>query len=247
MTFDPPLQRGVLLRRYKRFLADVRLDDGTEVTAHCTNTGRMTGCSEPGSEVMLSYTPLSADGRTPRKLPFTLRLIRAGRTWVSVDTSIPNRVVADALRRRRIPELAEYDTVRTEVRFGVDLRSRIDVLLSDSSAALPDCYVEVKNVTLRGPGRAALFPDAVSERGLKHLRELSHVVAEGYRGVLLPFVARADCDHFDAAADIDPAWAAGLTEAAAAGVEIMPWRARIGRRGVHLATALPWVGAAARS
>jgi len=234
MQFRPALVEAVLLRRYKRFLADVRLPDGSTVTAHCTNTGRMTGCCEPGSQVMLSAA------REGRKLPYTWRLIRVGRCWVSVDTAIPNAVVAAALRRRRIPGLAEYDTVSTEVRYGHELRSRIDVLLTDSAGRLPPCYVEVKNVTLRR-GRRALFPDAVSERGRKHLAELAREVDRGHRAVLLPFVARADCHEFGAAADIDPDWATALGEVAEAGVEVMPWRARIDRHGVGLSRSLPWI------
>jgi sugar fermentation stimulation protein A len=234
MRFRPDLVEAVLLRRYKRFLADVRLPDGSEVTAHCTNTGRMTGCCEPGSQVMLS------PAREGRKLPFTWRLIRVGRCWVSVDTAIPNTVVAEALRRGRIPELAGYDSVSTEVRYGHELRSRIDVLLTDSAGRLPPCYVEVKNVTLRR-GREALFPDAVSDRALKHLHELAREVERGHRGVLVPFVARADCDGFGAAEEVDPAWARALEEVAEAGVEVLPWQARIDRRGVGLARPLPWI------
>jgi sugar fermentation stimulation protein A len=201
--------------------------------AHCINTGRMTGCAEPGARVLLSAAPPG------RKLRWTWRLVRVGRCWVSVDTSLPNRVVADALRRRRVPALAAYDEVATEVPYGVEGRSRIDVRLSDSSGRLPPCWVEVKNVTLR-EGRRALFPDAVSARGLKHLHELSAMAAAGQRAVLLPFVARADCHAFGAAWSIDPAWAAGLDAAAEAGVEVLPWRARIDRRGIRLGTPLPW-------
>ncbi len=268
MNFDPPLVPGVLLRRYKRFLADVRLDDGREVVAHCTNTGRMTGCSDPGSVVRL------AAARPGRKLDWTLMLVRAGRAWVSVDTLQPNRMVADALRRRRIPALADYDRVRTEVTLPLDVeatearpaeggaaahggpavggaptsaagpsarkgRSRIDVVLEDSSGRLPDCYVEVKNVTMRS-GRTALFPDAVTERGLKHLHELARMARRGHRAVLLPFVARGDCDDFAAAEEVDPAWAEGLEQAAAAGVEVMPWRVRIDRSAIRLDRPLPW-------
>lgn len=234
MRFHPALVEGVLLRRYKRFLADVRLADGREVTAHCTNTGRMTGCSDPGSTVLLSAA------RSGRKLPYTWRLVRVGRCWVSVDTGLPNTVVAAALGRGRVPELAGYDTVHTEVRYGHENRSRIDVLLSDSSGNAPPCYVEVKNVTLRR-GRQAVFPDALSTRALKHLHELAREVERGHRAVLLPFVARADCDSFAAAADIDPDWAQALGEVAAAGVEVRPWRARIDRHGVTLARPLPWI------
>jgi sugar fermentation stimulation protein A len=235
MIFDPPLVPGVLLRRYKRFLADVRLPDDRVVVAHCTNTGRMTGCSAPGSDVLLS----PADN-PKRKLAWTLRLVRVGRSWVSVDTMVPNRVVAEALRRRRVPELATYDRVRTEVPIGKG--SRIDIVLEDSTDRAPVCYVEVKNVTMR-QGRAALFPDAVSERGLKHLRELARLARDGHRAVLFPFVARGDCQHFDAAREVDPDWAEGLLHAAADGVEIMPWRARVDRLGVRLGRPLPWSGA----
>jgi len=241
MRFDPPLVPVTLLRRYKRFLADVRFEDGRVEIAHCTNTGRMTGCSEPGSAAMVSPAT-----NPDRKLRWTLRLVRVGRAWVSVDTMVPNRVVAEALRRRRVPELADYDTVTTEVPFGPNRRSRIDVLLSDSAERLPPCYVEVKNVTLR-EGRVARFPDAVSERGLKHLHELAGEVARGHRAVLLPFVARADCDSFDAAPEIDPAWAAGLSAATAAGVELLPHRARIDRHGISLGKRLPWDAATTAS
>ena len=234
MRFDPPLVPATLIRRYKRFLVDAELADGTVVTAHCTNTGRMTGCDAPGSAVML------APATNPeRKLRWTLTFVKAGRSWVSVDTSLPNKVVADALRRRRIPELAAYDTVRTEVPYGADRRSRIDVLLEDSAGDLPPCYVEVKNVTLR-KGRTARFPDAVTERGLKHLRELAAEVAAGHRAVLLPFVGRGDCHAFGAADDVDPAWARALEEVLAAGVELMPQRARIDRHGIGLGQRLPY-------
>jgi sugar fermentation stimulation protein A len=232
VIFDPPLEKGVLLRRYKRFFVDVQLDDGRTVVTHCTNTGRMSGCSEPGSEVLIAPAPPG----TKRKLLWTLRLVRAGRSWVSVDTLMANRVVIDALRRGRIPELAGYDTVRPEAKVG---DSRFDALLTDSAGKLPPCWVEVKNVTLRS-GRLALFPDAVSTRGLKHLDGLAARAATGERAVLLPFVARGDCQAFDAAAHIDPDWAAGLHRAAAAGVEIRPWEAAIDKRSIRLGRPLEW-------
>lgn len=234
MRFSPPLIPATLLRRYKRFLVDAELADGSVVTAHCTNTGRMTGCDAPGSACLLAPAP---PGST-RKLAYTLMLVKAGRTWISVDTGLPNTVVAEALRRRSVPALAGYDTVATEVPYGEGRRSRIDVLLSDSAGRLPPCYVEVKNVTL-AEGRVALFPDAVSERALKHLRELEREVALGNRAALVPFVARGDCQAFDAAVEVDPAWAAGLTRALAAGVELLPMRARIDRHGIRLGELLP--------
>jgi len=235
VTFDPPLEEAVLLRRYKRFLADVELRDGTRAVAHCTNTGRMTGCCDPGSRVLVSR-----NDDPKRKLAYTLHGVKVGRSWVSVDTLAPNRVIADALRRRRIPELAVYDQVATEVRYGVDGRSRIDVLLSHSRSAHPPCYVEVKNVTLR-KGDHAIFPDAVSARGLKHLTELEREVDLGHRAVLIPFVPRVDCTLFDAAREVDPDWSLALDNAAAAGVEILPWRARLDRRSLRLDRPLPWV------
>jgi sugar fermentation stimulation protein A len=234
MRFDPPLVPATLLKRYKRFLADVELADGTVVTAHCTNTGRMTGCSDPGSACMLQPAP---EGST-RKLRWTLSLVKAGRSWVSVDTMLPNRLVADALRRRRIEALAEYDTVATEVPYGPGKRSRIDVLLSDSAKRLPPCYVEVKNTTM-ADGRVALFPDAVSERATKHLNELAAEVRAGHRAVILPFVARGDCQAFDAAVEVDPLWARTLEQALEAGVELLPIRARIDRHAVRLGEVLP--------
>jgi sugar fermentation stimulation protein A len=234
MRFDPPLVPATLIRRYKRFLVDAELEDGTVVVAHCTNTGRMIGCSEPGSACMLQP---AAESST-RKLRWTLSLVKAGRTWVSVDTMLPNRVVAKALRARRVKELAAYDTVRTEVPYGPGKRSRIDVLLEDSAGHLPPCYVEVKNTTMASE-RVALFPDAVSERATKHLHELAAEVAAGHRAVILPFVARGDCQAFDAATEIDPVWAGALDEALAAGVELMPLRARIDRHGVGLGPRLP--------
>jgi len=242
VRFDPPLVPATLLRRYKRFLVDVQLTGGATdavgpvgpiEVAHCTNTGRMTGCSAPGSEVLIQ--PASGANR---RLKWTLRLVRVGRTWVNVDTGLPNLVVAEALRNGEIPELAGYDEVLREAPFGA--RSRVDVLLRDTTGRLPPCFVEVKNVTLK-EGRFALFPDAVSTRALKHLEELQHEVAAGNRAVLVPFVSRGDCDRFDAAREIDPDWANALVRAHAAGVEVMPWQAHVERRGVRLRRPLPFI------
>ncbi|RKY18849.1 MAG: DNA/RNA nuclease SfsA [Planctomycetota bacterium] len=235
MRFSPPLTPATLLRRYKRFFADVELADGTVVVAHCTNTGRMTGCSDPGSACLIQPAPEDSK----RKLRWTLSLVKVGRSWVSVDTMTPNRVVAEALRRRTIEALAAYDTVKTEVPYGPGKRSRIDMLLTDSAGALPPCYVEVKNTTLTD-GNVALFPDAVSERATKHLNELAAEVGKGNRAVILPFVARGDCDAFDAAGEIDPVWASTLETALAAGVELLPLRARIDKRSVTLGAVLPY-------
>lgn len=230
MRYDPPLVEATLLRRYKRFLADVRFADGTVATAHTSNTGRMTGCAEPGSTVLLAPAPPT------NKLAWSWKVVRAGRAWVNVDTQLPNRLVVDALRRGRVPELSGYDQVRAEVRCG---DHRFDAQLTCSRDALPPCWVEVKNVTLRD-GRLARFPDSPSERGRQHLDLLAERVAAGERAVLLPFVARADVDAFAAAPAIDPAWAEALERAAGAGVEVLPWQARIDRHGIRLDRALPW-------
>ncbi len=235
VRFDPPAIPAVLLRRYKRFLADVQLEDGRLVTAHCSNTGRMTGCSSPGSSVLV--TPLPSG----KKLRWKLRLVKSGRCWVNVDTQVPNQVIAQAARRQRLTPLSRYDTVAREVPYGANLKSRIDILLTDSAGVLPPCYIEVKNVTLR-IGRTALFPDAVTERGLKHLRELQDEVQSGHRAILLPFIARADCDNFAGAAEIDPSWTKALAEVTATGVEVHPWKARIDRHGVSLGHPIPWTG-----
>lgn len=235
MIFHPPLVEATFVRRYKRFLVDVLLADGAQVTAHTNNTGRMTCCLRAGCPVLLSPIPEGRD----RKLRWRLRLTRPGRAWVSVDTAVPNQVIADTLRRRRIVPLAGYDEVRTEVQFGAKARSRIDVKLTHSAGALPPCFVEVKNVTLIDQ-RTALFPDAVSDRAVKHLEELALEVKRGHRAVLIPFVARADCDGFGSARAIDPRFADALLEASAAGVEVLPYAAIVRRSGVRLGRPLPW-------
>ncbi|MGD2063899.1 MAG: DNA/RNA nuclease SfsA [Nitrospirota bacterium] len=224
MRFDEPLIPATLIRRYKRFLADVRLGDGGEVTVHCPNPGRMDGCREPGSRVLLS------DSRNPRrKLRYTWELVWAGTTWVGVNTNRPNAVVRDAIEGGAIPELAGYGAVRGEVPYGAG--SRVDLLLEDGARR---CYVEVKNVTL-AEGGVAMFPDAVTARGLTHLRELAARVAAGDRAVMVYLVNREDCHCFRPAAHIDPAYAAGLVEATAQGVEVLVYAARVQREEITVA------------
>jgi len=224
MRFDPPLIEATLIRRYKRFLADVRLTDGTELTVHCANPGRMDGCRELGSPVLLS------DSRNPRrKLRYTWELVHTGATWVGVNTMRTNTVVREAIEAGAIAELTGYPELRAEVRYGE--RSRVDLLLTRGAAR---CYVEVKNVTLAEAG-CALFPDAVTARGLTHLHELARRVAAGDRAVMFYLVNREDCDRFAPAAAIDPAYAAGLAEAVAAGVEVIVYAARVRPEGVEVA------------
>ncbi|MDJ0522235.1 MAG: DNA/RNA nuclease SfsA [Planctomycetota bacterium] len=219
----------MLIRRYKRFLADVRREGGSELTVHCANPGSMSTCSSPGSRVRIRDA-----GNPKRKLSHDLEQIRAGRAWVCVNTAVPNRVVGAALRAGRIPGLDGYETVRAEVPDGDG--SRFDFLLSSGGSR---CWVEVKNVTLKR-GREARFPDAVTERGLKHLQALERHVGAGDRAVMLYFVGRADVSSFRPAWEVDPAYAEGLERAAAAGVEVLPIRAVVTPVGVGVGLLLPY-------
>lgn len=229
MDLPRPLYRGRLLRRYKRFLADVRLDDGREVTAHCANPGSMLGLLHEEAEVWLARHD---DPR--RRLAWSWELVRADGTLVPVNTINPNRIVAEALAEGRLPELAGYTACRREVRYGE--ASRIDFLLSEPGR--PDCYLEIKNVHLRRGGRAE-FPDCVTARGARHLRELTTVAAAGGRAVLLFLVQRDDCSAFAAAADLDPAYALALRAAARGGVEIFCYDCEVSLERVSIRHSLP--------
>ncbi len=221
MKFPDPLIPGTLIKRYKRFLTDVTLASGEIVTAHCANPGSMLSVNAPGSEVWLS------PARNPeRKLRYSWELIRVGETLVGINTGHPNALVEEAVRDGAIPELAGYGTIRREVKYGKN--SRIDLLLDGGRG--PKCYDEVKNVTMRrdlSPAGAAEFPDAVTERGAKHLRELADMVKEGARAAMLFLVQRADSRRFTIAADIDPTYATGLKTAMAAGVEVLCYGCRL--------------------
>ncbi len=229
MRLQGPLHRGRLLRRYKRFLADVRLDDGRELTVHCPNSGSMAGIAREGAPVLVSDS-----GNPKRKLRFTLERVRPGRAWVGVNTMLPNRLAREAVERGRIAELRGYPTVRSEVRLGE--RSRID--LSLEAPDRPRCWVEVKNTTLRD-GRVARFPDAVTERGRKHLRELADAVARGDRAVMLFVVNRADCDAMGPADGFDPDYGRELRRVAGRGVELLAYRVALRGASATLRTPLP--------
>lgn len=231
MRFPTPLVPGRLIRRYKRFLADVALDAGGEVVAHCPNPGSMIGLAEPGMRVWLMPND------DPRKrLDYSWKLVElAGGHWAGIDTAVPNRVVGEALRAGRVAELAGYREVRAEVRYGQ--ASRVDFLLG--GAGLPDAYVEVKNVHLRRQDDWAEFPDCVTARGARHLAELSAMAGAGHRAVMLYLVQRSDCARFRLAGDLDPAYARAFAAAREAGVEALCYGTGIGREGVRLGPRLP--------
>ncbi|PHQ99827.1 MAG: DNA/RNA nuclease SfsA [Marinosulfonomonas sp.] len=230
MRFQTPLIPATLIRRYKRFLADVRLANGREVVAHCPNPGSMMGLKDEGLRVWLEPNDDPA-----RKLKYGWRLVEfPNGHFVGVDTAVPNRAVRAALEAGEVAELAAYGTVRAEVKYGEN--SRIDFLLRE--VGLPDAYVEVKSVTLMRETGWAEFPDSVTVRGAKHLVELGRMVAAGHRAVMLYLVQRTDCDRFRLAADIDPAYAVAYAAARTAGVEVLCYGTRITPEGVWLTHAL---------
>ncbi|RAK56439.1 DNA/RNA nuclease SfsA [Phenylobacterium deserti] len=236
MDFPQPLVRGRLVQRYKRFFADVVLDDGTELTAHCPNPGAMLGLNAPGLPCWLSK---SDDPK--RKLAHTLELVEVDGGIVGINTMHPNRLVAEALATDAIPELSGYESHRREVKYGTN--SRVDFLLE--SPDRPRAWLEVKNVHLRRDGSLAEFPDCVAARSLKHLKELSAMVREGDRAVMLFVIQRTDCDEFEACHDLDPAYAAGLQQAAAEGVEVLAYDCDISPTAIRIARRRPWRSARA--
>ncbi len=235
MEFPSPLERGTLVSRYKRFFADVVLEDGLEITAHCPIPGAMLGLNTPGLPAWVSRSD-----NPKRKLAHTLELVEADGGLVGINTLHPNRLVAEALAADAIPELTGYATHRREVRYGAN--SRVDFLLEAPERAR--CWLEVKNCHLCRTGSLAEFPDCVAARSLKHLKELTAMVEAGDRAVMLFVIQRTDCDAFAACHDLDPAYGRGLTEAAAAGVEVLARRCDISTKGVHIAARVTWTGGA---
>jgi sugar fermentation stimulation protein A len=231
MRFASELVEGRLLRRYKRFLADVRLKDGREVTAHTANPGTMMGLTEAGRTVFLQW-----HDNPKRKLPYSWELLRIGRYLVGVNPMLANRLVEEAITDGIIEPLAGYASLRREVRYGTR-GSRVDLMLEGGRPTRGHptrrCYVEVKNATLLVDG-TALFPDAVTERGRKHLLELGDAVRDGHRAVLCFTVQRGDALRVAPADAIDPAYGAALRRAAECGVEILAYRAEVRRRGIRL-------------
>jgi len=222
----PPLFQGRLIKRYKRFLADIELDTGEIITAHCPNTGPMTGVA-----IVDSVVQVSKSDNPKRKLAYTWEMIQLEGNWVGTNTAIPNRVIKLALQQKLLPELANrYQEVRSEVPYGKDQKSRIDFLLQDEIQ--PAIYVEVKSVTL-SRGNLALFPDTVTTRGQKHLQELTHLVPD-LKAVMLYFINRGNCDRFAPSDTCDPKYGKLLREAVAQGVEVLPYRFEITPQGISL-------------
>ena len=228
MKFDTPLIPARLIRRYKRFLADMETPDGKLITAHCPNSGSMKGCLPPGAPVLLSRS----DNPT-RKYPYTWEMVRVKGIWVGINTGLPNRIVAEAIADGKIKELSGYPKIKREVKYGEN--SRVDILLENG---VEKCYVEVKNVTLEEEG-TALFPDSVTVRGQKHLRELMSMVEAGHRAVIFFLVQRGDCRCMAPADDIDPDYGRLLRQAVIKGVEALAYRADVRPTAVSIGRKLP--------
>ncbi len=234
MRYSKPLQKVKLIRRYKRFLADVEWPDGRIMTVHTANTGGMLGCSEPDSHIWIR------DSENPkRKYLYSWEITEVGKgVLVGVNTHLANQLVVEAINDGIVLELLGYSLVRTEVPYGKN--SRVDILLEDEAGNLPSCYVEVKNVTARQDD-FAIFPDAVTVRGTKHLNELVAMVELGYRAVICFCVQREDVKEFRAAVEIDPTYAATLDCAVAKGVEAIAYQASISPSQIFLQRPIPVV------
>jgi sugar fermentation stimulation protein A len=230
MRFAEPLTEGRLVRRYKRFLADVAFLDGRVETVHCANPGAMTGVAEPGMRIFLSRS-----AKASRKLPWSWELVETGGALIGINTIHPNRLAAEGITTSAVAELDGYDALRREVRYG--LRSRVDLVLT--AAGRPDAYVEVKNAHLSRTRGLAEFPDSVTQRGARHLAELSRVVANGGRAAMLYVIQRTDADRFAVARDLDPAYGAAFDRARTAGVEMLAYACELSRDEILIARAVP--------
>lgn len=230
MKFEKPLIEGILLKRYKRFMADVRLNNGQFVTVHCPNSGSMKSCKEPGWKILVSESD-----NPNRKLKYTWEMVHNGKCWIGINTQVPNKIAIEAIRNGVIPELNGYNEIQSEVKYGQN--SRIDILLKGSRGI---CYVEVKNVTLVETDGYYQFPDAVTERGRKHLYELLEMVRTGHRAVMLFVIQRSDGTTFKPAIHIDPDYAKALKEVNQEGVEILAYQADVSRTEIKLNKAIPF-------
>jgi sugar fermentation stimulation protein A len=229
LKFAEPLKEGIILKRYKRFLADIDFN-GEVVVAHTANTGSMRTCWEAGWPVLCSF-----HDNPKRKLKYSLEMTHNGKSWICVNTSLPNKLGAEAILNGTITELQGYQNLKPEAKIG---ESRIDILLSNGEEDL--CYVEIKNVTLVEEENIARFPDAVTTRGQKHLRELTQLAKKGTRACMLYIVNREDAVVFEPAALIDPEYAMLLKEAESAGVEILVYQASLTPESIELKNSLPY-------
>jgi len=230
MIFDPPLISGKLIKRYKRFLADIELESGEIITAHCPNSGSMKSCQSPGWKVMLS-----CHDNPKRKYKYTWEMIHNGTCWIGTNTGIPNNIVEEAIKNNTIKALKGYAEIKREVRYGEN--SRIDIFLRNDKEI---CYTEIKNVSLVEDDGFCYFPDSVTKRGRKHLYELIEMVKQGHRVVMFYVIQRNDGTIFKPAAHIDPAYTESLKEAHAKGVEILVYQAEVTPQSIVLKNEISW-------
>ena len=237
MKFLTPLKEGTILKRYKRFLADIQLPSGEIITAHTANTGSMKTCWEPGWKAIISF-----HDNPKRKLKYSLEMTHNGKTWIGINTSLPNKLAKEAIENGLIKELKGYPFIKPEVKTG---DSRIDLLLSKEKEAdtkKDQFFVEIKNVTLKGDDhqkKAALFPDAVSTRGQKHIQELIRLHKEGYNAALLFIVQREDVDYFSPAKEIDPVYSELLKKANKEGVLILAYQCSMSKKEIIVNRSIP--------
>ncbi len=227
MKFQHPLLKGHLIKRYKRFLADVQLDSGEVITAHCPNSGSMLGLKDPGIEVALSQSD-----NPNRKLPYTLEMVKIEKTWVGVNTQWPNKLFQEGVQEKKFQEFCSYDQLQAEVRYGE--KTRLDFLLTQKDKK---CFVEVKNVTLK-EDKKALFPDAVTSRGAKHLEVLMAALDEGYEAAVFFIVQRGDCSVFSSAKSIDPHYHHLLKQAIKKGVQCICYAYDVSPEGIFLKSSI---------
>jgi sugar fermentation stimulation protein A len=229
MKFTTPLIPGTLIRRYKRFLADIRLEDGRELTVHCPNTGRMLRCSEPGSAVALSLSE-----NKKRKYPHTLEMVKDGAHWVGVNTSRTNKIVAEAILQGQVAEFVGVKRLKTEVKISPKTRLDLQLFLKKTTT-----FVEIKNSSL-ARDNCAMFPDAVTVRGTRHLHELRRLSLDGVASCIFYLVQRMDANRFRPAVEIDPVYSGALKEAFDAGVMVLVYQAEVSPIGIEVVRSLPF-------
>lgn len=228
MQFKEPLVQATLIKRYKRFLVDVKMDNDEIITAHCPNTGTMLSCSTPGSRVCLSRS-----ANPKRKYPHTLEMVKIDSTWIGVNTARTNRLVEEAITNEQIAEFQDVQKVKREIRTSEHTRLDLQVIQANDST-----LIEVKNCSLAVDG-CAMFPDAVTARGTKHLRELIRLTAKGLRSCIFFLVQRMDADRFSPAAHIDPLYSDTLLQAAEAGVLLLVYQAEVSPEDIKIVGSLP--------